>query len=102
MFWHSFAEKIQEVTLRPQPDFAAEGDELFSLQYSVLRGVVEQQTWFFNGTRINTNSHHSVKNRRLLIHHPHRNDTGQYSVTLTNPFSSGTARFNVTVRCKFK
>lgn len=89
------------MTLRPQPDFAAEGDELFSLQYSVLRGVVEEQTWFFNGTRIKSNSHHSVRNRRLLIRRPHRNDTGQFSVMLTNPFSSGVAHFNVTVRCKF-
>ncbi|XP_044064303.1 V-set and immunoglobulin domain-containing protein 10-like isoform X2 [Siniperca chuatsi] len=90
-------EKIQNVILSAQPDFAKEGTDRFTLQYSMLQGVVEQQMWFFNGKEINTNSHYSLEQQSLVILGPNRSDTGQYEVLLTNPFSSVTARMNVTV-----
>nr|XP_046254681.1 V-set and immunoglobulin domain-containing protein 10-like [Scatophagus argus] len=90
-------EIFQNVSLSSQSEFAIEGAERFTLQYSMLRGVVKQQVWFFSGAEINTNSHYSVEERSLVILKPSRNDTGQYSVLLTNPFSSAAVHMNVSV-----
>lgn len=94
-----FAEIIQNVTLS-SAKFAVEGADRFTLSYSMLQGVVERQTWFVNGTEINTNSHYSVEKQSLVILRPNRRDAGQYMVSLTNPFSSETAHMNVAVLCK--
>lgn len=88
------------MSLSAQPDFAQEGSERFTLHYSMLQGVVEQEMWFFSGKQINTDSHYAVEQRSLVILRPNRSDTGQYAVLLTNPFSSVTTRVNVTVLCK--
>lgn len=85
-----------------QPHFATEGAAQLTLHYGVLQGVVEQQTWFFHGVKINNNSHYSVEHRSLVIFGPSRNDTGTYTLLLTNPFSSVTVNSNVTVRCKLE
>uniref|UniRef100_A0A671Y505 V-set and immunoglobulin domain containing 10 like n=1 Tax=Sparus aurata TaxID=8175 RepID=A0A671Y505_SPAAU len=89
-------EIIQNVTLS-SAKFAVEGADRFTLSYSMLQGVVERQTWFVNGTEINTNSHYSVEKQSLVILRPNRRDAGQYMVSLTNPFSSETAHMNVAV-----
>ncbi|XP_029695365.1 V-set and immunoglobulin domain-containing protein 10-like isoform X2 [Takifugu rubripes] len=91
-------DNIKNVLLSMQPDFATEGAARFTLHYSILQGVVEQQMWLFHGIEINSNSHYSVENRSLVVLKPTRNDTGQYTLLLTNPFSSATAHSNVTVR----
>lgn len=96
----SFTENFQDVILSTQPDLAIEGTDRFTLQYSMLRGVVEQQMWFFSGKEINTDSRYSVEDQSLVILRPNRNDTGQYTVLLTNPFSSVATHMNVTVLCK--
>lgn len=98
----SVTEPIQNVKLSARPDFAQEGSDRFTLQYSMLRGVVEQQMWFFNGVELKNDSHYSLEESRLVILRPNRSDTGQYAVLLTNPFSSVTTDMNVTVRCKIK
>lgn len=85
-----------------QPDFTTEGAARFTLHYSIVQGVVEQQMWLFHGIEINSNSHYLVENRSLVVLKPTRNDTGQYTLLLTNPFSSATVHSNVTVRCKPK
>lgn len=86
-----------------QPNFVTEGDiSQLTLRYSILQGVVEQQMWFFHGIKINSNSHYSVENRSLVIFRPTRNDTGQYTLLLTNPFNSVTVNSNVAVWCKLK
>lgn len=85
-----------------QPNFVAEGAVQLTLRYSVLQGVIEQQTWFFHGIKISSSSHYSVENRSLVIFRPTRSDTGRYTLLLTNPFSSVTVNSNVTVRCKLK
>lgn len=99
---HLSTENIQSVILSARPEFAVEGTDNFTLQYSILQGVVEQQTWFFNGEEIKTDSHYSVEQTSLVILRPNRRDTGRYAVLLTNPFSSVTADMNVTVLCKIK
>lgn len=86
--------------MRPQPDSAVEGSENFALLYSMREGVVEQQAWFFNGEAINTNSHYVVRQRSLVIVQPRRNDTGLYTLVLSNPFSNATTDMTVIVRCK--
>lgn len=88
------------MALSTQPGLAVEGTDGLTLLYSMQKGVVEQQTWFFHGTEINTNSHYSVEERSLVILGPDRNDTGQYALVLSNPFSSATVNMTVTVRCK--
>lgn len=96
----SSAERFQDVVVRPQPDTAVEGAENFTLLYSMREGVVMQQAWFFNGKAINTDSHYLVRQRSLVILKPHRNDTGPYTLVLSNPFSEATANMTVIVRCK--
>ncbi|KAK5861989.1 hypothetical protein PBY51_017423 [Eleginops maclovinus] len=90
-------ERIQNVILSAQPDVAIEGAERFTLQYSMLQGVVQQQMWFFNDIEIKSNSRYTVEERSLVILGPNRLDSGSYTVLLTNPFSSVTTRINVTV-----
>lgn len=85
-----------------QPNFAAEGAAQLTLQYSVLQGAPEQQTWFFHGIKISNDSHYSVEHRSLVIFGPSRNDTGMYTLLLTNPFSSVTVNSSVSVRCELE
>ncbi|XP_054477132.1 V-set and immunoglobulin domain-containing protein 10-like [Anoplopoma fimbria] len=88
---------IQNVILRAQSGSAQEGAARFTLQYSMQQGVVEQQTWFFAGREIQSNSHYTVEERSLVILSPNRSDTGRYTVLLTNPFSRATTDVNVSV-----
>lgn len=88
------------MVLSTQPAFAEEGSEQFTLLYSLLRGVVEQQMWFFGSREIKSNSRYLVEEQSLVILRPNRTDTGQYLVLLINPFSHVTAHINVTVLCK--
>ncbi|XP_047216319.1 V-set and immunoglobulin domain-containing protein 10-like [Girardinichthys multiradiatus] len=90
-------ESIQNVTLSTQPDFAQEGAERFTLQYSMLQGVVEQEIWYFNGGKLKNSTRYLIKGRSLVILEPSRTDKGSYSVLLMNPFSSVTTHMNVTV-----
>ncbi|XP_051262738.1 V-set and immunoglobulin domain-containing protein 10-like isoform X1 [Dicentrarchus labrax] len=90
-------EKIQNVILSAKPDLAIEGTDEFTLQYSMLHGVVEQEKWFFNDKEINNGSQYSVREKSLVILRPDRTDTGEYTVSLANPFSNVTARMHVTV-----
>nr|XP_019948298.1 PREDICTED: V-set and immunoglobulin domain-containing protein 10-like [Paralichthys olivaceus] len=90
-------ENFENVKLTVQPDLLKEGAGSFLLQYRVLKGEVEQQRWFFNGTEIKTSSHYTVNDRSLEILDPNRNDTGRYTVVLTNPLSRAEAHVNITV-----
>ncbi|XP_034554610.1 V-set and immunoglobulin domain-containing protein 10-like isoform X2 [Notolabrus celidotus] len=90
-------EIIQDVTLTTMPDFAIEGTERFNIQYNMKQGVIEQQMWFFNDMEIKPNSDYLMEQRSLVILEPTRSDSGRYSVSLTNPFSSVTTHINVTV-----
>lgn len=99
---HQFTENIKNVFVSMQPNSVTEEAARLTLQYSVLQGVVDQQTWFFQGIKINNNSHYLVEYRSLVILGPTRNDTGRYTLLLTNPFSSVTVNSNVTVRCKLE
>lgn len=98
-----FTEYIQNLTLSTSSGLVKEGTESFSLQYSMLQGVFEQQMWFFRGTEIKTSSRYIVKTeaKSLVILQPNRNDAGEYAVLLTNPFRNAMASKNVTVWCKF-
>lgn len=96
----SLVERFQDVVVRSQPDWAVEGAESFALLYSMREGVVEQQAWFFNGKAINTDSHYLVRHQSLVIVQPHRNDTGLYTLALSNPFSNTMTNMTVIVRCK--
>ncbi|KAM9798459.1 V-set and immunoglobulin domain-containing protein 10-like [Neosynchiropus ocellatus] len=90
-------ELFQGASLSSLPDLPAEGVENITLQYSFTKGVVDDQTWFLNGTAIQSNSRYSVEGQRLTVLQPNRGDTGEYAVLLSNPFSSVRAHKNVTV-----
>ncbi|KAM8846590.1 V-set and immunoglobulin domain-containing protein 10-like isoform 1-T1 [Synchiropus picturatus] len=90
-------ELFQDVTLGSLPDPPVEGAENFTLQYSFTKGVVEDQTWFLNGTEMQSNSHYSVEGQRLTVLQPKRSDTGEYAVSLSNPFSSVRASMSIAV-----
>ncbi|XP_072316665.1 V-set and immunoglobulin domain-containing protein 10-like [Eucyclogobius newberryi] len=90
-------EKFENVTLSSQPDSAVEGSERFTLRFATARGVVQENKWFFNDTEIQSNSHYSVIQTSLVIHTPNRTDTGLYTLTLRNPFSSATVHAIITV-----
>ncbi|XP_061631778.1 V-set and immunoglobulin domain-containing protein 10-like isoform X1 [Phyllopteryx taeniolatus] len=93
-------ETFQNVTVTAFPELIQEGSEQFRLQYSMLRGVVEQQLWFFNGHPIpggEDSLHYFVQPASLAVREPHRNDTGRYTVSLSNPFSNVALHLNVTI-----
>lgn len=90
-------EHIRDVTVSPEPDFAMEGADSFSLRFSTLQGEAVEWRWYFSGTEIKNTSHYSVEHGRLVIKQPTRSDTGPYSLVLTNPFSSVTTYTNITV-----
>lgn len=90
-------EEFANVTLRTQPKFPQEGVEHFILQFAMARGVVEEHSWYFNGVKVKSNSHYTVGQKSLMVHDPSRIDTGLYSLTLRNPYSSATVNMNITV-----
>ncbi|XP_068613682.1 V-set and immunoglobulin domain-containing protein 10-like [Brachionichthys hirsutus] len=90
-------ESIENVSLRVTPDLPVEGSERFALRYAVLRGVVERQTWFFNGAEIKGTPRYSVENQSLVIRGTNRSDAGRYAVILTNPFGDARADRNIAV-----
>lgn len=91
-------EIFQDLTLTTEPDLAIEGTDEFKLRYNLLTGVVDHQTWFLNGQEIQNSQHYSMEQQNLTIFNLNRGDTGEYEVSLTNPFSRVTARKNITVR----
>ncbi|XP_066536248.1 carcinoembryonic antigen-related cell adhesion molecule 6-like, partial [Hoplias malabaricus] len=76
---------------------AVEGGPAFSLYYSSSPGQATSWKWFFNGLELADDPRYSITSTRLTINQPSRNDTGQYTVDLRNPFSSGTQSRNITV-----
>ncbi|XP_041842801.1 V-set and immunoglobulin domain-containing protein 10-like [Melanotaenia boesemani] len=90
-------EIIQNLTLSTQPDLVKEGSNQFSLNYSMLQGVVEQQIWYFNDIELKNSLHYLMEEKGLVILKPKRSDTGRYAVSLRNPFSRVTAHIDVTV-----
>ncbi|KAM4600444.1 V-set and immunoglobulin domain-containing protein 10-like [Polymixia lowei] len=97
MFILKVYEYIQNVTISTSPDYAVEGAQNITLQYSTLQGAADQRTWYFNGAEVTTNSHYSIEQKSLVINRPNRNDTGRYTLVLTNPFSTVPTHTNVTV-----
>ncbi|XP_051921892.1 V-set and immunoglobulin domain-containing protein 10-like [Hippocampus zosterae] len=93
-------ELLENVTMTALPDLIEEGSEQLSVQYRMLRGVVERQLWFFNGRPVaagEDGSRYLLRPGSLAVRQPRRNDTGRYTVSLSNPFSSVTLHLNVTV-----
>jgi hypothetical protein len=91
---------IRNVSVNTEPADAIEGAEKFTLQYSTLQGEADQWRWYFNSVEMQNNSHYTVGQKSLVIHQPNRNDTGPYTLVLTNPFSTVTFHRNITVLCK--
>lgn len=89
------------VSLHTDSDDAVEGEVKFTLYYSTMRGDAKEVRWLFNGLQLKNGSHYSIGGKKLTINQPSRNDTGRYTVLLTNPFSSETHHRNITVLCEF-
>ncbi|XP_058232794.1 carcinoembryonic antigen-related cell adhesion molecule 6 [Hemibagrus wyckioides] len=74
-----------------------EGGTPFTLSYSSMQGPVMSSTWYFKGAEVVNGSRYLITSKSLIINQPNRNDTGLYSVALTNPFSNVTQSKNITV-----
>ncbi|XP_042597686.1 V-set and immunoglobulin domain-containing protein 10-like [Cyprinus carpio] len=88
---------IMNVSLHTDPGDAVEGQVSFTLYYSTMQGEAKEVRWFFNGLQLRNGSHYSISGKNLTINGPSRNHTGRYTVLLTNPFSSETQHWNITV-----
>uniref|UniRef100_A0A9J8CPD0 V-set and immunoglobulin domain-containing protein 10-like n=1 Tax=Cyprinus carpio carpio TaxID=630221 RepID=A0A9J8CPD0_CYPCA len=88
---------IMNVSLHTDPGDAVEGQVSFTLYYSTMQGEAKEVRWFFNGLQLRNGSHYSISGKNLTINQPSRNHTGRYTVLLTNPFSSETQHWNITV-----
>ncbi|MCJ8745496.1 hypothetical protein PDJAM_G00130770 [Pangasius djambal] len=74
-----------------------EGGVPFTLSYSSMQGPVMTSTWYFKGLEVVDSSRYLITQKSLTINRPNRNDTGLYSVVLSNPFSNVTQSKNITV-----
>ncbi|KAK3541199.1 hypothetical protein QTP86_016210, partial [Hemibagrus guttatus] len=74
-----------------------EGGAPFTLSYSSMQGPVMTLTWYFKGSEVVNGSRYLITSKSLIINQPNRNDTGLYSVVLTNPFSNVKQSKNITV-----
>ncbi|KAA0702648.1 Carcinoembryonic antigen-related cell adhesion molecule 1 [Triplophysa tibetana] len=88
---------IKNVSLHTDPLEAIEGAPVLTFYYSTMQGDAREVWWSFNGIGLDNGPHYSINGKNLTINQPSRNDTGQYAVVLTNPFSSGTHYRNITV-----
>lgn len=78
-----------------------EGGTPFTLSYSSMQGPVMSSTWYFKGSEVVNGSQYLINSKSLIINQPNRDDTGLYSVVLSNPFSNVTQSKNITVLCKW-
>ncbi|XP_028833047.1 V-set and immunoglobulin domain-containing protein 10-like isoform X2 [Denticeps clupeoides] len=90
-------EIIKDVSLHMWPKYAIEGSTYLDFYYTTTQGAAKETKWFFNGVEIINGSHNSINGKNLTVKHLKRSDTGQYSVSLRNPYSSGTAYINVKI-----
>ncbi|KAB5532923.1 hypothetical protein PHYPO_G00125670 [Pangasianodon hypophthalmus] len=74
-----------------------EGGAPFTLSYSSMQGPVMTSAWYFKGLEVVNSSRYLITQKSLTINQPNRNDTGLYSVVLSNPFSNVTQSKNITV-----
>ncbi|XP_030639065.1 V-set and immunoglobulin domain-containing protein 10-like [Chanos chanos] len=88
---------IRNISVNVHPSDAIEGDATFTLYYSTMQGEAQESKWYFNGLMVQNSSHYLISGKNLTIKQPNRNDTGQYTVVLTNPFSNGSQHRNIIV-----
>ncbi|XP_036414492.1 carcinoembryonic antigen-related cell adhesion molecule 5 [Colossoma macropomum] len=89
-------ESIMDVSLNTGLQDAVEGGPTFTLSYSSKQGQATGSQWYFNSLAVE-GPRYSITGKSLTIRTPSRNDTGQYEVILTNPFSRATQQRNITV-----
>ncbi|KAJ8289194.1 hypothetical protein COCON_G00018530 [Conger conger] len=88
---------FESVSVSAVPAKIKEGADTFSLSYSTGQGEAQSVKWSFDGQEITNGTRHTIVDNRLTVKSPTRNDTGQYTLVLTNPFSSATVVRNITV-----
>ncbi|KAI5611961.1 V-set and immunoglobulin domain-containing protein 10-like isoform X2, partial [Silurus asotus] len=62
-----------------------------------MQGPVMTSAWYFKSVALVNSSRYLMTQNSLIINQPNRNDTGLYSVVLTNPFSNVMQSKNITV-----
>ncbi|KAI4879308.1 hypothetical protein NFI96_021625, partial [Prochilodus magdalenae] len=90
-------ESIKDVSVDTASQDAVEGGPAFTLSYSSKQGLATEAVWYFNGLVVADGLRYSVTDKSLTIKTPSRNDTGQYGVNLSNPFSKAAQQRNITV-----
>ncbi|XP_060756591.1 carcinoembryonic antigen-related cell adhesion molecule 6 [Neoarius graeffei] len=88
---------ITDVSVVVASQDAVEGGAPFTLSYSSMQGPVKASTWYFKGLEMINSTRYLITQKSLTINQPNRNDTGLYSVMLTNPYSNVTQSKNITV-----
>lgn len=96
-----FTDIITDVSVVAASPDVVEGGAAFTLSYSSTQGPVATSTWYFKGLELANSSRYRITQKGLTINQPNRNDTGLYSVVLTNPFSNVTQSKSITVLCKW-
>ena len=94
-------ESIKDVSVDTASQDAVEGGPAFTLSYSSKQGLATEAIWYFNGLAVADGLRYSVTDKSLTIKTPSRNDTGQYGVVLSNPFSKVAQQRNITVLCRY-
>ncbi|KAI1894821.1 hypothetical protein AGOR_G00119700 [Albula goreensis] len=88
---------IENVSVTAVPSRVVEGSSNFTLEYSTLQGEAESVKWYFNGKAIENGTRYIIADKSLKIKDPTRDDTGQYTLVLENPFSYKTVHKNISV-----
>lgn len=96
-----FTDVITDASVVTASQDVVEGGTPFTLSYSSMQGPVMSSTWYFKGSEVVNGSRYLITSKSLIINQPNRDDTGLYSVVLTNPFSNVTQSKNITVLCKW-
>ncbi|XP_072538441.1 cell adhesion molecule CEACAM6 [Salminus brasiliensis] len=90
-------DSIRDISVETSAPDPVEGGPAFALSYSSPQGQATGSTWYFNGLAVASGPRYLITDKSLTISKPNRNDTGQYAVNLTNPFSSKMLQRNITV-----
>ncbi|XP_063055938.1 carcinoembryonic antigen-related cell adhesion molecule 21 [Engraulis encrasicolus] len=90
---------VAGVSLAMTPDVAVEGSSL-SMRCSWAAGTQTSVAWRRGDKVLSTGGRITVSGGTLSINPARRDDTGEYSCTVSNPVSAQTTRASVTVYCE--
>ncbi|XP_067874486.1 V-set and immunoglobulin domain-containing protein 10-like [Heterodontus francisci] len=85
-------ELISNVKVTAPEGVIKEGDTSVALSCTMVTGTWDALTWAKNGMEVVSNTHTVIAGNELKIQSVVREDAGEYSCHVKNPFSNGSAR----------